>query len=699
MAVVLLGFAMRTHWLGLYSLWLDELGQASVATLGLREAIQGAKSHLGAAPLDYVLTWLALQLAHDDFAVRLPAALLGTLTLALVYRLGREFFDAPTGVLAGLLLAVAPLHLRYSQEARFYALFTCMTVASMLALAIALRRGTDPKAWAVYALVLAAGFYSHYYMVLIMLVQAILVAVSQIWPQTFPAGAEHPQGRRSDQWMVRVFGRWTGMVYFGLCCLVATIAFLPWVFSAVITERGLAWAEPAQLTLAFLGEVFQSLIWGGSEPAPQAVTIALYAVLLGIGACVGLARRRTRLGALASLLPLLLCPPLIVITLQQVRYFFAERQVVFILPFLALLVAAGGVSLIRWLGGLPSRPRRRSYLTAGLSAVLLFALIYPQAPAIQSVYRTNRQNWRDALAFVAANAAPDDGIVVPSLDRSYFHYYSPHLADRVAVVHSVDQLQAEIDAHPATWTLFIPYTVQVAAPLAKWLESQHPLQLNFGAISLSYLRPGQTAADVMQSTVGWSQPQNPLALESLAYAYRDADMDAEANQALEQAIALASDKNQAADLHLLRGVFWQEAGNDQEAISAYRQTLALQPDNVEALLRLGGRLRAHDQVEEAAAAVEQALALDPSSAWAYRLLSEIRWQQGRQADAIQLLQAGLALDASNPDIHFRLANLLVATGDRAGAIASYRRYLELAPDGSDADAARSRIESLQSQGS
>ena len=98
LAALLLGFALRLHRLDTASLWLDELGQASVASGSAAQAIAGARLHHGAAPLDYLLTWLALRVAHVDFAARLPAALLGTLTLALTYRLIRRQMIEQTNI-------------------------------------------------------------------------------------------------------------------------------------------------------------------------------------------------------------------------------------------------------------------------------------------------------------------------------------------------------------------------------------------------------------------------------------------------------------------------------------------------------------------------------------------------------------------------------------------------------------------------
>ena len=189
LAVVILGFALRLYRLGVPSLWLDELGQASVASLGLSSAIAGARLHQGAAPFDYILTWIALQVAHNDFVVRMTAALWGTLTLALVFQLGKQVFGASTGLLAALLMAVAPLAVRYSQEARFYALFACLTVASTLALMAALHRNSL-RSWVIYTALLVVSLYSHYYTVLLVLVQGISVIMVALWPNAFPAPLE-----------------------------------------------------------------------------------------------------------------------------------------------------------------------------------------------------------------------------------------------------------------------------------------------------------------------------------------------------------------------------------------------------------------------------------------------------------------------------------------------------------------------------
>lgn len=56
----------------------------------------------------------------SEISVRMPSVILGVSTVGLTYLLGRDLFNKKVGLLASLFLAIAPLHVYYSQEARMY---------------------------------------------------------------------------------------------------------------------------------------------------------------------------------------------------------------------------------------------------------------------------------------------------------------------------------------------------------------------------------------------------------------------------------------------------------------------------------------------------------------------------------------------------------------------------------------------------
>lgn len=654
-AVLVGGFALRLSGLGEPSLWLDEMGQASMASAGLWGAVNGARIHHGAAPLDYVLTWLALHVAQDDFVVRLPAAMLGTLTLALVYRLGRELFSSLTGLLAALLLAVAPLHLRYSQEARFYALFTALAVASTLALVLALRRN-DRLGWAVYTLTLVAALYSHYYTVVLALAQAVVV-VAQPWAET-PADRQ-AHGRRN----------------YLLSCAVAAIAFLPWVFYAVLGETGTPRATPPVLDAQLLVEVFHGLALGEARQEPVTAAWVLGGLAI-VGAATGLAQRRTRPLTLLVLAPLVISPLVVVLVLRWIGYFFALRQMLFLLPFYLLLAALGMAQIAVGVG---RAAHGRAWSGAAQAAVVLGLLalaLLPLRPAIAANVATPRQDWRAALEFVAANAGPADAIAAPGIPAHYFPHYLGPDDSRLTSPRSLAELQALAGQAPALWVLASSQATDFEGRLRSWLQEADAVEITFGpALSVYLWRPNADRGALLRDSLRWQPPRNLAALEALVSLYSQADLPEAAANAAAQGAALAPDRERASYFEMLRGSVWRDRGDSWRAVAAFERALTLWPDNVEALVRMGEQLLAANRAVEAITALERAVTLAPDSYWGHRFLAEALRRQGRLDEAIAAYRAAIAANPGEPETYVLLGDVLAANGDLDAALAAYEQSL------------------------
>jgi len=66
-----------------------------------------------------------------ELATRLPAALIGTLTVFILYLLGKEFFDRRLGCLSALFLAISPWHIQFSRiafRAILFPFFFCLAL-------------------------------------------------------------------------------------------------------------------------------------------------------------------------------------------------------------------------------------------------------------------------------------------------------------------------------------------------------------------------------------------------------------------------------------------------------------------------------------------------------------------------------------------------------------------------------------------
>jgi 4-amino-4-deoxy-L-arabinose transferase-like glycosyltransferase len=110
--ILFAAFALRVHALGAKSLWYDELRQIEVASHPLAGFPTELAKH-SARPLDYWLTHYLLRAGRQEFWLRFPALMWGTLSVALMFVLARSWFDGRTALLAAALMAAAPIGVQY----------------------------------------------------------------------------------------------------------------------------------------------------------------------------------------------------------------------------------------------------------------------------------------------------------------------------------------------------------------------------------------------------------------------------------------------------------------------------------------------------------------------------------------------------------------------------------------------------------
>src|SRR5438477_10008090 len=133
--IFLIGLVLRLATLDAHSLWYDEVLSIETAQRGLNAIFTDRFGWmLVQTPLHYFLVWLTIQPADPtstSFLVRLPSALAGSLTILVVYGIGRELFGRAPGLAAALLVALSTVALDYSQDLRPYAILTLLTALSV----------------------------------------------------------------------------------------------------------------------------------------------------------------------------------------------------------------------------------------------------------------------------------------------------------------------------------------------------------------------------------------------------------------------------------------------------------------------------------------------------------------------------------------------------------------------------------------
>jgi len=177
--LIALGAAMRFATLGLQSFHHDEVITVSRVISGdfdhMLHAVKRSESN---PPLYYALAWgWTKTFGADEVGVRSLSALLGTLTVPLAYAIGAELASRRAGLIAAALIAVNPLLIWYSQEARSYALLVLFCTASLLFFVRALRTGNG-RDLTLWALASALALCSHYFAVFAVGIEALWLLIA-----------------------------------------------------------------------------------------------------------------------------------------------------------------------------------------------------------------------------------------------------------------------------------------------------------------------------------------------------------------------------------------------------------------------------------------------------------------------------------------------------------------------------------------
>jgi len=165
--VTLIAAAIRFGTLTRQALWMDEYIWTLTGALRSLGAIFNRPDGYPPTIALLVRTLTAMGL-DSDFALRAPSALAGTLSVPVLYLLGRRLAGHRVALAAAGLLAIHPFALWYSQELGAYAMLSFFALTASLCL-VRLLDGGGTGAAAGYALSVACGFGVHYYFAFVVL--------------------------------------------------------------------------------------------------------------------------------------------------------------------------------------------------------------------------------------------------------------------------------------------------------------------------------------------------------------------------------------------------------------------------------------------------------------------------------------------------------------------------------------------------
>ncbi len=183
--ILILGTFLRFYQIGQKSLWLDEAASLYRAQKQFLPMIKEIIENDAHPPLYNTLLYLWIRGGKKvgyprsftpqvitETRTRSLSALLGILTILLIYQTGRLFFGEKTGLLASFLMAISSYQVFYAQEARLQTLITLLIILSLYFFYRSLQE-EKKSLWLGFILFTALSLYTFFYSFFILLAENI----------------------------------------------------------------------------------------------------------------------------------------------------------------------------------------------------------------------------------------------------------------------------------------------------------------------------------------------------------------------------------------------------------------------------------------------------------------------------------------------------------------------------------------------
>ena len=404
LGLLITGWGLRIHRLGDKSVWWDEGWSVWVS----RHSFVGILQEVGHDVHPPLYFWLlhAWRWGSGDseFGLRALSALLGVLTIAVVYRLGRVVNGRVTGLLAALFITIARFSIAWSQEIRMYALVSLLAVLGVWAAIRVWDKGRSIH-WLAYILSMIGGLFSLY------LFFPIPLAINIAWLWVYKH-AERPR---------RQLLQWAGAQ---LAILAVLALWLNYALRGFLTNSS---ASPTAL-IDFLKIYWTVLTVGIPLNVEQYASVTIPVLVIfaaGLALLIWQARQNWQQARHITLFVTGLLLPIIVVYLVSIPKAgvyapqFAPRYLVIFSAYYSILLAWGIVRLAggrliwgRWLIGM------------GLTAVVLYAAW----TGLRSYHpgRVLNDDYNSLALTIEAYKRPSDTVILFSdTDWPIFAYHHP----------------------------------------------------------------------------------------------------------------------------------------------------------------------------------------------------------------------------------------------------------------------------------
>jgi mannosyltransferase len=440
--ITLFAGALRFYRLGEWSFWIDEIFTINHAvrhfssTELLLKNIPPSRNWIPISVImdAQVLNWGGI----NEWSARLTPAIIGILTIPILYFPTRKIFGSRIALISVLLLALSPWHLFWSQNARFYTSLMLFYTLALFAFHFGIEEDKPRYLFGFFLFVYIAASER---LSALFIFPVVIIYLAALWVLKF----DKPKGVN-----------FRNLLIITLPLLMGSAIEL---YSRIVKGESRFFVDFTWFFQYQIDDPFRLLVFVGNNFGIPLMVMALFSGLFLLCA-------RSRPGLLMFVSATV---PLLILLLANLLIFTKDRYV-FITIFSWIILAAVGIDTITsWLKG-SSR-----WLAVGVFFMLFThalndVLLYYQAN------QGNRLPWKSAFSTIEEHAREQDTIV------AFWPEFHPYYIDQPIIAYEDVDLKNMLASNERYWFVLDSETIWTNADVKTWLESNAEL------IDVWYLR-------------------------------------------------------------------------------------------------------------------------------------------------------------------------------------------------------------------
>lgn len=394
--ILLLATHVRLIYVTKADIWHDEGYTAAIIQQPINDIIAITTTDVH-PPLYYLLMHI-WQLIFGNLAAALRgfSVVCGVATIALLFFLLQKLFSKRIAIFGGVLAALGPFLVRYSDEARMYALAALLAVAATYTFVMAVERENKKSWWLLYGMLVAAGIYTQYFLALLLPAHFVY-----LWLKLGGTRAAIVQiFKNKDVWLAA-----------GFCALL----FLPWLpimISQTSRVSGNFWIpEVTKFSIPTTLSMFLTY----DERMTRYFGLLLLPLMFGLSFVLAKKFRQYQ-AAIWLLTVWAFAPMIIVYLLSHGRPVYLDRYFTYSAPaFYSLLAISAGLMF-----------SGKKWWKIGASVVVtLFIGHYMWQIGSKNIAEALWNNTNTAMSHISSNSKDSDTIISSEI-YTYFHtsYYN-----------------------------------------------------------------------------------------------------------------------------------------------------------------------------------------------------------------------------------------------------------------------------------